>query len=148
MILLEEFENIPLLQNLKPEYVKKIALAAELREYAQDVLLFREGEPFHWIFLILEGEVELIYEVAPEQGIPIQTLKAGELLGWSPLLGRESMTANARARNRCRLAALEVNRLVTLFDEDPRFGMEFLYRLALTLADRLDATRRQLRETK
>ncbi len=81
-----------------------------------------------------------------EPGGPVGVYVAGpgELLGWSPVLGGRGMTATARAAGRCRLAALDAERVRALCEKEPTFGLAFLRQLALVLSDRLSHTRRRL----
>jgi hypothetical protein len=55
------------------------------------------------------------------------------------------MTAMARTLMRCRLAALDAGQLRQAWQQDPKLGMECLRRIALAVARRLDACRRQMR---
>ncbi|MGF1582908.1 MAG: cyclic nucleotide-binding domain-containing protein [Gemmataceae bacterium] len=143
MILLEEFEQVQLIQDLDPEHLQKVAVAAELREFLENETIFRERELSSYTFIILEGEVELSFQTQAGK-VPIQVLGSGDLLGWSSILCQGRMTATARAISRCRVAALNVRKLLEQFDDDPKFGLEFVLRVAMALALRLTATRRRL----
>jgi CRP-like cAMP-binding protein len=69
---------------------------------------------------------------------------AGELLGWSSLLGQAPMTATSRALTTSRLIALDASQVLALCRFDPKFGFTFMKRTAEALAKRLNATRLQL----
>jgi CRP-like cAMP-binding protein len=56
------------------------------------------------------------------------------------------MTATARAATPCHVLALNADRILSLGEEDPKFVLEFMRRVAITLARRLNATRLQLVE--
>jgi len=144
MVPLEELENVSVMQQLKPAYVKQLAMQAKLLEYEADDLIFAEGEPEGLVYLVLKGDVALKIKVPDAGGVQVHRVRPGELLGWSPLLGRKSMTAAAHALSRCRLAALDADRLLAAIENDPRFGMEMFRWLAVALAERLHATRQQL----
>jgi CRP-like cAMP-binding protein len=58
------------------------------------------------------------------------------------------MTASAKALVPCRVLALDTGRVKALAEEDPRFGMELMRRVAVTVAKRLNATRLQLLEAR
>jgi CRP-like cAMP-binding protein len=76
--------------------------------------------------------------------MPFQTVGQGELLGWSPVLGLGVMSATARAITPCYALALNVDEILSWSDKDPKFVLEFMRRVAITLARRLNATRLQL----
>ena len=148
MILPEEMECIEFLQKLGPRYANQVALLAQLKECPAGAVLFREGQESPFIYFVLRGTVCLEIETASQKTVPVQTIGPGELVGWSPVLGPRPMTVTVRALDRCRLAALAVDRLVALCEQDPHFGMAFMRQMATALADRLRATRLQCSSTK
>jgi CRP/FNR family transcriptional regulator, cyclic AMP receptor protein len=93
---------------------------------------------------VAEGEVILEIKVPSIGVVRVHQVGPGDLLGWSPILGRSRMTATARALTPCRLLALDAEQVCALAERDPRFGMEFFRSMASALADRLRATRLQL----
>jgi CRP/FNR family transcriptional regulator, cyclic AMP receptor protein len=144
MVPLEELEGVSLMQQFKPAYAKQIASLARLLEFQADETIFAEGEPQLLVYLVLKGDVALEIKVPDAEGIQVHRVGPGELLGWSPLLGRRAMTATARALTRCRLAALDATQVLAAGERDPKFGMAFFQCLAGALAERLHATRVQL----
>jgi CRP/FNR family cyclic AMP-dependent transcriptional regulator len=112
--------------------------------YAAGSMLFREGEQLSHVFIVTAGTVALEM-LGPEQWPRrFQTLGAGELLGWSPVLGPDAMTASARAITDVRTVAINARSLLDVCDKDPAFGFQFMRRVAAALAARLNATRLQL----
>lgn len=144
MVLLDMLDGVEFLKDLPPEFLSHIAALGELKEYPPGTTLFQEGKESYYVFLLLSGQVELDMRVAGVGAMPIQTVGAGELLGWSPLLRLGPMTATGRTLTRCRLVALNVRQLLERCEKAPQFGMEFLRRLAATEARRLSATRQRL----
>jgi CRP-like cAMP-binding protein len=144
MVLLDMLEEINFLKDIPAEFLGHIASIGELKEYPPGTVLFQEGKESDSVFLVLSGKVELEMRVAGVGGMPLQTVGAGELLGWSPLLRLGPMTATGRTLARCRLVALPVRQLLELCEREPHFGMEFLRRTAATEARRLRATRHRL----
>jgi CRP-like cAMP-binding protein len=144
MILPEEMENVLLLSNLAKAQLNQLTALAQLQECPADTVLFREGESSPNFYFLLRGHVGLEVE-DPEIG-PVQVFSAGpgDLLGWSPILGRPAMTATARTTTRCRLAALGTAQVAALCERDPCFAAAFLRQTALVLSDRLRGTRRAL----
>ncbi len=143
-ILPEGMENIEFMQNLSPTYAGLVAMTVQIKECPPGTVLFREREECRYIYFVLGGTVSLEIEASPQNTNEIQRLGAGDLLGWSPVLGMGPMTATARTTDSCRMAALAVDRLLPLCDGDPRFGMAFMRQMAVTLAKRLKATRFRL----
>jgi CRP-like cAMP-binding protein len=144
MVLLDELQDLAFLEGFAPEHLRQIARAAQLKEYLPGVVLFCEGRASPYVYLLLQGEVRLDIAVPGQGALPIQTLSSGELVGWSPVLRTGPMTATAHTVTRCRLAALDAAQVLAMSDQDPRFGMEFLRRTAVALAQRLRATRQKV----
>jgi CRP-like cAMP-binding protein len=132
------------LQGLGEPHLQKLAAVAQPREWPAGAVLFREGDDSPFIFVLLSGEVTLEVKAGDRGPTAVYAARGGELLGWSPVLGRHAMTATARATTPCRVAVLEVGRVAALVEQDPPFGVAFLRQLARVVSDRLITTRRCL----
>ncbi len=141
MPLTQEMVAVKTLHGLGEAHLQKLAAIASPRECPAGAILFREADDSSTIFLLLSGEVALEVSRRDRGSAAIYAASPGELLGWSPVLGRHAMTATARVTTPCRLAVLEVARVNELIQKDPQFGVAFLRQLALIVSDRLSATR-------
>jgi CRP-like cAMP-binding protein len=117
---------------------------AQMIECAKGEVLFRENQHSPYIYFVLSGEVGLRVEESVGGSTEVYVAGEGDLLGWSPVLGRRAMTATARARTNCRLAVLPASQLMDYCKTDPTFAAAFLKEVALVLSQRLTSTRRQL----
>jgi CRP-like cAMP-binding protein len=144
MITPEELQDIEFLRGLGAEHLHHIARMARLQEFDEGAVVFHQGQGSTFIYFVLRGKVGL--QVGENSGTPVEvsTVGPGELLGWSPVLGRHVMTATAHAVTRCRLAVLEARQVLDLCERDPRFAVAFLWQTALALSERLWDTRRNL----
>jgi len=144
--LFQTLRAIRFLDGTSDEERRQLASVARLEEHGPDAVVFREGECNDTLFLVAEGSVALDVRV-PEHGARwAQTVNAGELLGWSPVLDHVPLTATARAVTACRLVALDAPGLLALCERRPQIGFLFMHRLVGVLARRLAAARRQLFE--
>jgi CRP-like cAMP-binding protein len=144
MVLPDEMNNIAFLRDLGAPYLEQVAAMARLREYPEGSILFSEGDVSGVIYFILRGEVKLLTEQFDGEPVTIYTAGPGEMIGWSPVLGRGPMTATACVSSRCRLAVLDAGRVLELCERDPHFGVAFLRQVGVFLSDRLSSTRRCL----
>jgi CRP/FNR family transcriptional regulator, cyclic AMP receptor protein len=142
--LLDILRGLRFLSGVGDEVLKTIASVATLKEFPAGAVVFREGQSESHIYLVVTGGVALEVRLAGRDARRIQTVGAGELLGWSPVLGQITMTATARTVDPTRLIAVDGTQLVSLCEHNPKFGYEFMKRTALALATRLSATRLQL----
>lgn len=136
--------SLRLLEAFPEELLEPLAAIASVETYPAGAVIFRQGDPARTSYLVVEGNVAL--EIcAPGVGCKrILTVAAGELLGWSPVLAQEQLTATARTLTPTRVVAVDGRQVLALCEHNPRFGYEFMKRAALALARRLSATRLQL----
>jgi CRP/FNR family cyclic AMP-dependent transcriptional regulator len=144
MVLLEDLEKFDLLQEFSPVYRKQLASLATSKNFLPGSCIFQEGDHERCVYVVAEGKVVLEIKVPSLGVVRVHQVGPGDLLGWSPILGRGWMTATARALTPCRLIALDAEQLRALAERETRFGMEFFRSMASALADRLRATRLQL----
>ena len=142
--LAETLQEIRFLHDVSPAHLEKLVKAASLRDFKQAAVVFREGDVAKCVYLVVTGKVSL--EIcAPGVGCKrILTVGPGELLGWSALLDETRLTATARTIEPTQLVELDADRLLALFDKNPRVGYEFTRRAMQAVSKRLSATRMQL----
>ena len=142
--LAETLQEIRFLHDILPAHLEKLVKAATLRDYEEAAVVFREGDVAKYVYLVVAGKVSL--EIcAPSVGCKrILTVGPGELLGWSALLVETRLTATARTIETTQLVELDAERLLALFDKNPRVGYEFTRRAMQAVSKRLSATRMQL----
>ena len=133
----------PFFRDLTPGDIKLFTGCAKNVRFEAGQMIFREGEDADQFYLIREGKVAL--EVFTSRGsAPIQTISAGDVLGWSWLIPPYKWRFDARAIEITRAFALDGKCLRGKCDEDPRLGYELLKRIAAVIAERLHATRLQM----
>lgn len=141
--LVEILKEHPFLEGFKPEHVQKMAELALEVQFGRDQIIFREGQESGLFFLILSGKIALEVS-APGRIFRVQTLEAGEELGWSSVLGEGGKHFQARSLETVRALAFEGSRLRQLCEQDPSFGYALMKQLLKVVAERLQATRLQL----
>jgi CRP-like cAMP-binding protein len=145
-MLVLNLDKLAFCKGLSNEYLRRLVSLGEIKTYEPDDRIFFEGQSSDFIYLLTAGQVALETSMPGREPMRVQTVDAGELLGWSPVLGLGVMSATARALTPCCALALDAHRILALAEEDPKFVLEFMRRTALTLARRLNATRLQLVE--
>ena len=134
----------PFFADLPPAHLVLLVGCARNVRFAAGEFLFRAGEEANQFFLVREGHVAI--EIAPPGGAAhtLQTIGAGEVLGWSWLIPPYHWKFDARAIEPVRALALDGKCLRTKCDADHDLGYELLKRFAQVLEERLQATRLQL----
>jgi CRP/FNR family cyclic AMP-dependent transcriptional regulator len=134
----------PFFEGLDPAHLEVLVGCATNMRFPAGACLFRAGEDANEFFLIREGRVAL--ELVPPGGAPlvIQTLGAGEVLGWSWLIPPYRWLFDAVARTPTLAVGLDGKCLRGKCEADHHLGYELLKRFAHIMEQRLQATRLQL----
>jgi CRP-like cAMP-binding protein len=131
----------PFLAGLDRRYLRQLSGLASLKSFEALEMIFHEGSPASTFYLIVKGKVELETPLLGCEAVPIQTLGAGEVLGWSWLLPPYEYHYSARAVERTEAVALDGRALRGRCEEDHDLGYEMMKRFALVIVQRLAATR-------
>ncbi len=87
--------------DLSPNHIIELGQAAEMRTYPQGVEICREGEEGTTMFILDEGEVEIIVHADNAQEILVDTLGHGTYFGEMAFLGETTRMATVRTRTEC-----------------------------------------------
>ena len=90
--------------------------------------LFREGDKGENMYVLLEGEIEILLG-----DFVLETIGQGALIGEMALIHDSTRTATAVAKTPCRLAEINRRRFHFLVQQTPHFATHVMK----TLADRL-----------
>jgi CRP-like cAMP-binding protein len=132
-------------EDFDPAQVDKLAGFAKEVHFARDHVVFHEGDECSDFYLIVKGMVALEIE-EPGHTLRVQTLMAGDELGWSALLMSAGKHFQARALEPVDALAFDGPKLLEECKADPAFGFAFMHRLLGVVAGRLHRTRLQLHD--
>ncbi len=141
--LIEVLREHPFLQGMKAEHVARMADLAQEVQIGKDQMIFRQGDESGLFYLILSGKVAL-EATAPGRILRVQTVGAGEELGWSSAMSEGGKNFQARVLEPVQVLTFDGARLRQACQEDPVFGYQFLQKLLRVVVRRLQATRMQL----
>ena len=130
--------------DLPPAQIETLARCGRDEGVAVGAYLLREQLPAECFYLIRSGSVALETNRPGRGPIVIQTLHAGELLGWSWLFAPYRWQFDARAVHPCSLVSFDAACVRARCEDDHELGYELMRRCAKCIVERLQATRRQL----
>ena len=136
----------PFLKDLDPHQRRLLADCAMEKTFETDELIFPEGDPANRFYLILEGKVVLESYVQERGRVEIQTIEAGDVLGWSWLMPPYYWQFDARAIEPTKAVFFYGTPLREEAENDHEFGYQLYKRIAAIMLKRLQATRRRLLE--
>ncbi len=144
MLSADTLAELPLLGTLSDAQRARIADTAHEVTFATGAHLFHEGQDANGCWLIRSGRIAL-KTVAPGRGsLVIQTLHAGDVLGWSWLVPPHRWHFSAVTTEPVVAVELDTARLRTLAGEDPALGYPLALGLFEALLGRLQSTRARL----
>lgn len=130
-------------RELSDRDITRLADMTSPRTYQEGKEVFRTGATASECYLIREGRVSVEIHDATRGGMPLQTLGAGKVLGWSWLIPPYKWCFDARAVALTRVLVVDGVLLRDAMEEDPGFGYAIHKRLVQVFADRLHAARLQ-----
>ncbi len=135
----------PFVEGFEPAHVDKLASLANSVSFERDHVVFHEGDECPEFYMIVSGTIALEIE-EPGHTLRVQTLGAGDELGWSALLMGSGKHFQARALERAEVLAFDALALLSACKQDAAFGFALMHRLLGVVAGRLQATRLQVHD--
>ena len=136
--------KVPVFAGLERSQLELIAGCGHNEHVPEQTLLLREGEPADTFFLLRSGTVALEVHAPGRTPLRIETLAAGDVVGWSWLFAPYRWQLDARALEPCALVVFDGACLRGKCEQDHELGYQLMSRFAAALVDRLQATRFQL----
>jgi CRP/FNR family transcriptional regulator, cyclic AMP receptor protein len=128
------------------EQLQGLPEICKLQEIPPRSTVFEEFDKARKVYIILSGEISLAICDAEEACRQIAVVHEGDLMGWSPLVGRARLYDSARSLTAVVVLVFDGDTLMKYCSDNPAFGFRFMHRVACTLAERLSGTRLQLLE--
>ena len=119
--------SVPLFASLGPEDVRALAENFLVRELPEGAILFREGVADQSVFILLDGEVEIIKALGTSGERPLGNRAAGAVFGEMSLFNPEGLhTASVRAHTPLRLLEIPLSDFESLLRRSPGLLLELL----------------------
>jgi CRP-like cAMP-binding protein len=142
----EMLSSHPFVAGLDGKFLNLLASCASLRRFSSRQHIFEEGGEADHFYLILVGKV-ILETVVPNRGtLSIQTLGAGDALGWSWLFAPYRWRFTAVTSAPTEVISFGAGFLRERASNDVEFANELLRRIAQTLVQRLAASQNKLNE--
>jgi len=137
-----------LFRDLNEIHLDLVLMVCEEINYVKGDYLFRENDPGDAVYIIAQGEVEIVLEPKKpgETQIAVATLGENSTFGEVILVQEENRTASARCKTNASLIRLSRKRLLKLCQDYPEIGFHIMYRIAAELARKLGSSNVNIRE--
>jgi len=128
-------KEVELFRGIPSRIIDQIAdLATQENHNAGDVI-FREGEVAECLYILEEGEINLIIQGEKRLSFPMD--KTGSVFGWSSLVEPNRYTATAECVKESKVLKIDAERLMRVFQRHPAESLTIMKRLAGVIANRL-----------
>ena len=124
--------------------LNEIAALPSSREdvYHADEVIFRAGDEAKYLYVLREGQVDLVTEVLPwsepeARQIVVDSITKGGFFGWSALVRPHFYVMSAICKKPCTVAVISGVELTALFDRDTHLGYTVLQSLCRIIGARL-----------
>jgi CRP-like cAMP-binding protein len=137
-------QDVPLFQGLTPAQLELIAGCGSNVRFNEGELLFRDGGEANTFYVVRHGSIALETFVPARGAVTIETLEAGEVVGWSWLFPPYRWHFDARALSLVRATSFDGACLRGKCERDPQLGYDLMSRFAQVMIQRMQWTRMRL----
>jgi CRP-like cAMP-binding protein len=142
---LTSLERIPIFKDLDEKYMQLLKPLFEAFSCSAGVTVLRQGTPADYLYLVLNGAVEMSYKPYDDVSITISHVEKDGLFGWSAVVGSEKYTSTAIAIENLEALRIHGSELRKLCMEQPEAGKEILERLARSVSSRVQDAQDQVK---
>ncbi len=137
-----------LFAGLSDQLLERIAAFCQAQVYSAGTLLFSEGDPAPWLYILQEGVVVIrVQHASGGKSIVVQPIdKKSGVFGWSSLVQPNTYTADAVCTTNVRDIVIDGKKLVALLEEFPLEGLVVMRRLTALISSRLRRAWEHLKE--
>ncbi len=123
--------SLDIFEPLDEDSLRDLSAQLQLKEYSENKILLKKGEPGTNLYIVLEGRVAVI----GDEGQTLSEMTAGEIFGEMSLLSGEPVTTSIHSREKTSLATLSSKDFKHVLNKYPVLQV-FFYRM---LVDRSQA---------
>ena len=140
----ELLAHLPFFDGMSEDELALIAGCGRNVHFEEGETILRQGDPADTFYVIRHGSVAVGNFVPPRGELVIETIEAGEVLGWSWLFPPYRSHFDARALSLVRATQFDGACLRDKCAADPVFGFDVVRRFAQVLMERLQWTHLRL----
>jgi CRP-like cAMP-binding protein len=147
MISPELLRRYPFFSMLSEEQLKAIAMIAEEKTYPKDTILFKENSPASKLYMLLEGDMDLIFSGGGEGAIAnalVGSIAPGEVLGVSSMIEPYKFISSGKATVPIKVIEVDSSALRALCEVDAKMGYALMRNIAIAVLERLKYTQVEL----
>ncbi len=141
----ETLSSFPLFKGLESATLEILERLAKPFRYAPGEVVFQQGEPAEYLYLLSHGRVKVHYKPYDDLNPIVTYVNAGEVFGWSAVIGNKVYSSGAVCLEPSEGWRIDGNALRLLCKENPQGAAQILDRLATIVSPRWQDAHEQVR---
>jgi (2Fe-2S) ferredoxin/signal-transduction protein with cAMP-binding, CBS, and nucleotidyltransferase domain len=142
MGVLDFLKKVDVFKGLDRDQLKTVNKGGQEKQYLYGDRLFAEGETADRIWLVIDGQVDLRFDLPgrpTSEENTIFSITAFQTLGWSSFVPPFKYALSAySATKSCKILQINKDHLLEYFEKDPRMGLMFMTNVAAITSSHFD----------
>jgi len=134
---------LSLFKDLTEDQLDKVTSLCSEKSISPGQTFFREGEPGTAIFVVLQGEIEVLFTAGGDALVCMEWVEAGEVLGIRAFFQPYKYLSTARSLTDGCLLAIDAVKLRELYEQDSQLAVSIHERLMHAMLNRVTTLRSQ-----
>ena len=134
--------KVDIFKGLNQDQLNAVNKVGQEKEYEYGDRLFAEGENADRIWLVMDGQVDLRFDLPgrpTSEENTVFSITAAETLGWSSFVPPFKYALSAySATKSCKILQINKEHLLECFEKDPRMGLMFMTNVAAIASRHFD----------
>ena len=134
--------KVDIFKGLNQEQLNTVNKGGQEKQYEYGDRLFAEGENADRIWLVMDGQVDLRFDLPgrpTSEENTVFSINAAETLGWSSFVPPFKYALSAySATKSCKILQINKEHLLECFEKDPRMGLMFMTNVAAIASRHFD----------
>ena len=137
-------ETVPLFKDVDEHILQLLEPLFDAYTCPAGTAIFEQGDPAHYLYLILDGIVEILYKPYDGPPLTVINLAQGSIIGWSAVIGNATYTSGAVCKEDCQAIRMSKRDLHKLCAKEPDAGRIILDLLAESVSSRWHDAKSQI----
>lgn len=145
---LSMLDGCPLFYELYDKEIQRVVQDAQVITFEDNDVIVKEGDEGEEIFILLEGEVDVTKLIDGGVVKHLVTLPKGSVFGEMVLIDEKVRAASIISRGLTHVLEVKFNRLLALYNSEPKIFGVILLNLARMVAQRLRHANNELKRVR
>lgn len=140
----QDFDELAFFRGMSPQQVRELEPLFDLCTFAAGEVIFEQGQPAEYLYVLSAGEVLVQYKPYDGPQLTVARVLPGNVFGWSAALRRRTYSSGSSAVLASEAYRITRAQLMSICNECPATGREFLDRLTRAVAERYHSMQPQV----